>query len=259
MREEVVMGRKVKDVMTSEVICARPSTPYKQLVRLLTSRHVSGVPVVDAERRVVGVVSEADLFLKHAQPTGTFHRFPPASSRRRLEHRKAHGGIAVELMSWPVIAIGPQAEVAEAARRLHSHRIRRMPVIDPTGQLVGIVSHADLLKVFLRPDNDIRRDVLDQVIFGGLVPAPERVQVRVRDGVVLLEGACQRRSLIPVLGRAAAGVEGVVRVENRLGSHLDYSSSNPRPRGPTGSGLRTAIGLVDVKRRAPNRTATWIG
>lgn len=221
------MGRKVKDVMTGEVISARPSTPYKQLVRLLITRQVSGVPVVDPDCRVVGVVSEADLLLKHELPTGKLQRFPLASSGWRLERRKARGGVAVELMSWPVITIGPQAEVAEAARRLHRHRIRRMPVIDNSGRLVGIVSHSDVLKVFLRPDSDIRRDVLDQVIFSGLVPLPERIQVSVRDGVVLLEGPCQRQSFIPVLGRAAAGVEGVVRVENRLGSDLDDRSSRP--------------------------------
>jgi CBS-domain-containing membrane protein len=222
-----MMGRKVKDVMTAEVVCARPSTPYKELVRLLATRHVSAVPVVDAEGRVLGVVSESDLLLKHEQPADAFQRFLLAGRRRRLERLKARGGTAAELMSWPVITIGPEAEVAEAARRLRKHLIRRMPVIDASDRLVGIVSHSDVLKIFLRPDTDIRRDVLGQVISGGPVPAPERIQVSVRDGVVLLEGICQRRSLIPVLVRAVAGVEGVVRVENRLGLDLDDQSSLP--------------------------------
>ena len=72
-----------------------------------------------------------------------------------------------------------------------------MPVIDASGRLVGIVSHSDVLTIYLRPDSEIRRDILDQVSFGGLAPAPERIQVSVRDGIVLLEGTCQRRSLIP--------------------------------------------------------------
>jgi hypothetical protein len=101
-------------------------------------------------------------------------------------------------------------------------------VIDASGRLVGIVSHSDVLKIFLRPDSDIRRDVLDQVIFGGLVPAPERIQVRVRDGVVLLEGTCQRRGLIPVLVRAVAGVEG--SCGSRTGSASAWTTS---PRCPT--------------------------
>jgi hypothetical protein len=110
------MGRKVKDVMTGEVICARPSMPYKELVRLLATRRVSAVPVVDAERRVLGVVSESDLLLKHEQPTDAFQRLLLAGRRRRRARLKARGGTAAELMSWPVITIGPEAEVAEAGQ-----------------------------------------------------------------------------------------------------------------------------------------------
>jgi CBS domain-containing protein len=104
------------------------------------SRQVSAVPVVDAERRVLGVVSEADLLLNHEQPNDAFQRFLLASRRQRLERLKARGGTAAELMSWPVITISPEAEVAEAAeaaRRLHKHLIRRLPVIDAAGRLVG--------------------------------------------------------------------------------------------------------------------------
>jgi CBS domain-containing protein len=221
------MGRKVKDVMTREVICARPSTPYKELVRLLAERHLSAVPVVDDEGHVLGVVSEADLILKHEQPSDAFQRFMLASRRHRLEHLKARGGTAAELMTWPVVTVDPEADVAEAARLLRKHLIRRMPVVDPGGRLVGIVSHSDVLKIFLRADAEIRREIVDQVIVGGLFPDHEHIQVSVRDGVVLLEGDCERRSLVPVLTRAVAGVEGVVRVENRLGFRVDDRSTLP--------------------------------
>jgi CBS-domain-containing membrane protein len=120
-------------------------------VRLLATRHVSAVPVIDAERRLVGMVSEADLLLKHEQPADAFQRFLLTSRRQRLERLKARGGTAVELMSWPVITIGPEAEVAEAARRLRKHRIRRMPVVDASGRLVGIVSHSDVLRSSFAP------------------------------------------------------------------------------------------------------------
>ncbi len=221
------MGRKVEDVMTSEVVCARPSTPYKELVRLLTGRNVSAVPVVDEEQHVLGVVSEADLILKQGQPVDAVQRSLLASKRRRADRLKARGGTAAELMTWPVITVGPQADVAEAARLLRKHRIKRLPVTDPAGRLIGIVSQSDVLKVFLRPDEEIRRQVVDQVIIGDLLMDPERLQVTVRDGVVLLEGTCERRSLVPVLVRAVAGVEGVVRVENRLGFDVDDVSSLP--------------------------------
>jgi CBS-domain-containing membrane protein len=149
------------------------------------------------------------------------------SKRRRAERLKARGGTAAELMTWPVVTIGPGAGVAEAARLLRKHRIKRMPVTDPAGRLVGVVSQSDVLKVFLRPDEEIRRQVVDQVVIRDLVLDPERLQVTVRDGVVLLEGTCERRSLVPNLVRAVAGVEGVVRVENRLGFDVDDVSSLP--------------------------------
>jgi CBS-domain-containing membrane protein len=222
-----MMGRKVEDVMTSEVVCARPSTPYKELVRLLTERNVSAVPVVDEERHVLGVVSEADLILKQGQPVDAVQRSLLASKRRRADRLKARGGTAAELMTWPVITVGPQAGVADAARLLRKHRIKRLPVTDPAERLIGIVSQSDVLKVFLRPDEEIRRQVVDQVIIGDLLMDPEALQVTVRDGVVLLEGTCERRSLELVLVRAVAGVEGVVRVENRLGFDVDDVSSRP--------------------------------
>jgi CBS domain-containing protein len=216
-----MMASKVKDVMTSQVVCVRPSTTYKELVRLLTERRVSAVPVVDDQRRVLGVVSEADLLLKYEQPADAFQRFMLKSRRYRLECLKAGGGTAIELMTRPVVTIGPEAEAAEAARLLRKHLIRRMPVIDSAGRLVGIVSRSDVLKTFLRPDREIRQEITGQVIRESLIADPERIDVSVRDGVVLLEGTCQPRTLIPVLVRAVAGVEGVVRVENRLRSHVD--------------------------------------
>ena len=141
--------------MTGEVVCARLSTPYKELVRLLAERHVSAVPVVDDHQQVLGVVSESDLILRPGQPDDAVGRSRLASRRRRVERLKARGGTAAELMTWPVVTISPQASVTEAARLLRKHRIKRLPLTDETGRLVGIVSHSDVLKVFLRPDKAI--------------------------------------------------------------------------------------------------------
>jgi hypothetical protein len=164
--------------------------------------------------------------LKHEQPTDAFQRLLLAGRRRRRERLKARGGTAAELMSWPVITIGPEAEVAEAgqAAAQAAHRAaagdRRLR---PAGRHCQPLRCVEDLP---SPDSDIRRDVLDQVIFGGLVPAPERIQVRVRDGVVLLEGTCQRRGLIPVLVRAVAGVEG--SCGSRTGSASAWTTSPRR-------------------------------
>jgi osmotically-inducible protein OsmY len=165
--------------------------------------------------------------LREERPADAFQRFLLASKRHRLERLKAAGGTAVEVMTAPAITIRSDASAAEAARLLRRNLIKQLPVIDAAGRLVGIVSRSDVLKVFLRPDEEIRREILDQLFRGRSAPGPGRLQVSVRDGVVLLEGACERRSHIPVLVRAVAGVEGVVRVENRLGFDLDDLSSLP--------------------------------
>jgi CBS domain-containing protein len=215
------MRRKVRDVMTTKVVAASPTTPYKELVRLLAERKVSAVPVVDERRHVLGVVSEADLLVKQEYPYGLGEALWHESKRRRAERAKAGGAVAADLMTAPPVTVGRDTSVVEAARRLHAEGVKRLLVEDALGRLVGIVSRSDLLAGFLRPDQEIRREILDEVIREDLLMGPDRFDVHVRDGVVVLQGSCERRSLIPILVRAVHGVEGVVRVENRLGYDVD--------------------------------------
>lgn len=212
---------RVSDVMTTEVICVSRDTPYKELVRLLLDRGVSALPVVDDRRRVVGIVSEADLLLKEELPPETEEAPLLERKRQRIQRAKAHGVVAADVMTAPVASIGQHTSVAEAARRMHAKGVKRLPVDDVFGRLVGIVSRSDLLRVFLRPDEDIRREVVEDVIGRDLLMDPDRFQVEVRDGVVALRGEVERRSLIPVLVRAVYGVDGVVRVDDRLGFEVD--------------------------------------
>lgn len=114
---------------------------------------------------------------------------------------------------------------AEAARRLHAQGVKRLPVVDAVGRLVGIVSRTDLLTSFLRSDEELQREIVDDVIYDDLLMAPSRFDVHVQDGVVVLQGCCERRSLIPMVVRAVASVEGVVQVVNRLGYDIDDLSS----------------------------------
>jgi CBS domain-containing protein len=221
------MHQRVQDVMTTEVVCAHPNTSYKELVGLLATRRVSAVPVVDDRRHVLGVVSEADLLLKREQPAQPLVQLLSAPRRRR-ERAKAQATVAAELMSRPAVTIDPQATLAGAARRLHASGVKRLPVVDAVGRLVGIVSRVDLLKGFLRSDEELHSEIVEDVIFGDLLMGPNRFDVHVQDGVVVLQGRCERRSLIPTVVRAVAAVDGVVRVENRLGYDVDDLSS-PRP------------------------------
>jgi CBS domain-containing protein len=217
------MNSLVRDVMTTEVVAVETWTPFKEIVARLAEHRISAVPVLDADRRVLGVVTEADLLLKQEQE----HPDPKVdvplawSRRRRLERKKAAAVVAGKLMTTPPVTVPPTATVTEAARRMHTARVKRLPVVDEEGRLVGIVSRADLLKVFTRPDDAIRSEIINDVIVGDLMMNPSRFLIRVEDGVVVLEGKSELSSLIPYLVRAIHHVEGVVRVENRLSFDVD--------------------------------------
>jgi CBS-domain-containing membrane protein len=218
------MGRRVREVMTQDVVTVDEHAAFKEVARLLTERRVSALPVLDGEGRVVGIVSEADLLLKEEFP----ERPPEArlfqGRRRRDTRAKAAGGTAAELMTSPAITIGPDASVAEAARLLHRHQIKRLPVLDPAGPLLGIVSRADLLTVFLRADADLTREVRQQVLLRTMWIDPDTVKVEVRDGVVTLTGQLERASLIPITVHLVRGLDGVVEVVDRLSFEFDDST-----------------------------------
>jgi CBS-domain-containing membrane protein len=137
-------------------------------------------------------------------------------------------------MTAPVITIRPEASLGQAARLLHERRVKRLPVVEEGGKVVGIVSRADLLKVFMRPDEEIRQEVAGDVLARTLSIGPDRVRATVRDGVVTLEGLVDRRSLIPFLTGLVRGVDGVVGVEERLGYEIDDVSFRPKPLIPWG-------------------------
>ena len=214
------MYRTVENVMTRDVVCVNKDTGYKDMVKLLAARRVSAMPVVDDGRHVLGVVSEADLLLKQEKPARPGIRLL-STRRRRRERAKAMATVAAALMSQPAITISTQATLTEAARRLHAAGVKRLPVVDAVGRLVGIISRVDLLKMFLRSDEALHREIVEDIMFGDLLMGPNRFDVHVEDGVVVLQGRCERRSLIPTVVRAVADVEGVVRVENRLGYDVD--------------------------------------
>jgi CBS-domain-containing membrane protein len=126
--------------------------------------------------------------------------------------------VADELMTTPAIVVSPTATVTEAARRMHTVGVKRLPVV---GRLVGIVSRADLLRVFIRSDEAIWRQIMDDVVVRDFMMDPSRFFIDVVDGVVVLQGRVERSRLIPLLIRAVHAVEGVVRVEDRLTSDVD--------------------------------------
>ena len=217
------MGRHVRDVMTPEVVTVGEQASFKEIAATMAERRVSALPVLDDEGRVAGIVSEADLLLKEEFPEGPAGGRLFQGRRHRMERAKAAGDTAVELMTAPAITIGPDATVAEAARLLHRHQIKRLPVVDPAGPLLGIVSRADLLRVFLRSDADIAQEIRQEVLLRAMWVDPDSVTVQVRDGVVTLTGQLERRSLIPIAVSLVHGIDGVVDVVDRLSFEVDDS------------------------------------
>jgi CBS domain-containing protein len=215
------MKSLVRDVMTTKVVTVEPWTPFREIVTRLAEHRISAAPVLDAKGNLLGIVTEADLLLKQEHPD-LEHNVPLAwSRRRRLEREKAAAVVAGKLMTTPPITVAPTATITEAARRMHTAGVKRLPVIDETGQLVGIVSRADLLKVFTRSDEAIWREIMDDVIVGDFMLDHSRFFIDVVDGVVALQGRVERSRLIPFLVRAVHGVEGVIRVEDRLSFDVD--------------------------------------
>lgn len=212
------MTRTVADVMTRTVVVVAGSAPFKEVVRAMREYHVSALPVTDPDGLVMGVVSEADLMLREDPSVLESHFFE--GHTRREERRKAEASIARDLMTTPAVTIGPQAPIAEAARLMHERAIKRLPVIDLEGRIVGVVSRVDLLAEFLRDDGDIETEVI-RVLADDLAITPGQILSFVDDGVVHLEGRVEMRSQVPTIWRAVRAVPGVVGLDERLTWELD--------------------------------------
>jgi CBS-domain-containing membrane protein len=227
------MRRTVQDVMTRDVVAVRGATPFKELVRLLNEHRITAVPVLDDAGRVVaGVVSETDLALKEVAPLREDHAPAFETAERRSERAKAASVTAADLMTAPAVTAGPDELVVVAARRMHDRDVKRLPVVDHGGALIGIVTRADLLKVFLRSDDELRFDMLDHVAGDLLRLPPGTVEVEVDEGVVRLAGRVPRRTQARALAALAQQVDGVVAVESRLEWQIDPTTVQSLPAEP---------------------------
>jgi CBS domain-containing protein len=217
------VNSSVKDVMTTSVVAIGESAGYKDIITAMRQRRVSACPVLDGTGRVIGVVSEADLLLKEVGPEPFIG--PGRSVRasgRRGERAKAAGLTAAELMSTPPVTISPDASVGEAAKLMYDRGVKRLPVVDSTGQLAGIVSRIDVLSVFTRPDGQIRDEVMQKVIAGRSALNPAALEVTVRSGIVTVAGQIERAVAGQVMD-VICHVEGVVAVRDRV----NYPSEDP--------------------------------
>jgi CBS-domain-containing membrane protein len=198
----------VADVMTRRVATVTEETTYKQIVETLTKNGVSAVPVVDLDQHVIGVVSEADLLHKVDIAGLEPHGWPLERKRTRIAREKANADFAGDLMTVPPITVTESDSVAVAARLMDTEQVKRLPVVDSKGRLVGIVSRSDLLRPYLRTDEDLREEISQGVLLRTMWMDPREFTV-------------ERSSSIPILIGIIRSVPGVVDVIERVSSRLD--------------------------------------
>jgi CBS-domain-containing membrane protein len=226
-----IMSISVAELMTERVIAVRENAAFTEIVAVVRRSGVASLPVIDAGNHVIGIVSEDDLMCKEAgqgRKRGFFGHL-----LRRRDHRKMVGTTAGELMSSPAVTVIAATPAREAARLMYQHGIHQLPVVDPgSDRLRGIVTRSDLLAVYQRPDQDIRRDIVSDIIEDSFAMDPDRFTVTVAQGIVEIHGEVKRRAIVVALAEAIERVDGVIALKNHLTSRWDGVS--PTPGSPTG-------------------------
>jgi CBS-domain-containing membrane protein len=208
------MSSTVKDVMSTHVIAVRQSAQYKEMAAMLHRMRLSAFPVIDEDNKVIGVVSETDLLTKEALE-GSVPRTVQGMSRQRVRSQ-VNGVTAAELMTKPAVTIGPDDTVTDAARLMYNRRVKRLPVVNGDGTLIGIVTRSDVLSVYSKPDPQIQSEITEDLILGTFGCDPARFTVTVKDGIVTIEGTPDAIQAGLDIIDAARHMEGVVAVRDRL-------------------------------------------
>jgi CBS-domain-containing membrane protein len=215
------MSTTVKDIMTTRVISVGKDTTFREMATALREYRISAFPVVDGDRKVIGIVSEADMLNKEAliDESGVF-----GGILHRKDQAKARGITAGDLMTTAVVAVRPEDTVEHAAKLMYDRGVKRLPVTDESGHLVGIISRADVLSVFDRTDGAIHHEITQDVLVGEFVQDPRDLHVTVMDGIVTLSGRPDTSELGHRIIQRVRHVPGVVAVRDRF--------DNPPPERP---------------------------
>lgn len=210
---------KISELMTEGVLTAGPGTSLKEAARLMLDAGVSGLPVTDDEGSLVGIITEADFVSTEAErrvdrPSGLLRLF---TDRREFPTRERTVG---DVMTREVVVISPGADHTEAARLMQKEKVKRLPVVEDN-RLVGLVSRADLLKAFVRPDGEIVDEIRRHVMRRVLWIDPDRVSIDCVDGNVVFEGRLETRSDAGLLLELTRRLDGVASVADRLEWEID--------------------------------------
>lgn len=219
----------VRQLMTKEVVTAAPDDSIKDVARALVEHGISGMPVCDGEGIVVGVISEGDILYKERD----------AADRRGgalgwlldgldgpygFDLAKAEARTAAEAMTAPAITIEPTRSAAAAARIMVEEDVNRLPVVSLKGELVGIITRADLVRAFTRSDDEIAREIREDILRRVFWVDPETIVVEVRDGEVQLAGQLETSTDAEVLTKLVRRVPGVLSVHSTVTHRVDNSN-----------------------------------
>ena len=204
---------KIEDLMTREVVTVSPDTTLKEVAAKLVQYRISGLPVCDDEGTVLGVVSEADILYRERgrnEREGLLARL--FEENLATETRKAAARTAGDAMSAPALTIQAYRPVSTAARTMLEEGVKRLPVVDIHGRLLGIVTRVDLVRAFVRTDDELAREIREEIVERTLWSGPNEVEVVVHGGEVTLRGELDSPDDLELLERLVALVPGVVAV-----------------------------------------------
>ena len=220
----------LRDVMTHPVLTVKEETPLKDVAHLLVDRQISGVVVVDDGGAVLGVVSEGDFLLKEQGsdpiPHRRLARILGELRSSREQQAKLSALTAGEAMSKPAVTVGPDGGVREAAELMIKRSINRLPVVE-NGRLIGIVTRADLVRAYVRTDEELAWTIREEVLLRTLWLDPSGFAVSVTDGVASISGHVERLSTAEMIERAIGMVPGIVAVSADIQWSTDDSHLQP--------------------------------
>ena len=203
---------RVAELMTTDVLTVGPETTLKDVAELLAARGISGAPVVDEDGTLLGVVSEADILAKERRPAHQT-RFGKLLGYPEPDEAKAHARTAREAMTSPAVTIDPARRVDAAAALMLDRSINRLPVVGRDGKLQGIVTRADLVRAFIHTDEQIEREIREEVLLHELWLDPQDFELTVADGEVTVSGQVQHEDEVALIERRIRLVPGVVSVK----------------------------------------------
>lgn len=222
----------VEQVMTTSVITVTPETPISEVARLLVDHSISGLPVVDADGLVVGVVSEGDVLVReagHVPSRRPLARLLRQDRKAKAVADKVAAQTAGELMTSPALTLEPFRTLRVAAEIMTSSKVNRLPVVDADGRLLGIVTRADLVRAFVRSDEELVEAIRMELLGRSMWIDPDKFEVTVTDGVAKVSGAVEKRSTVETIQRFLDLTPGIVASEVDIAWTLDDGGLTTEP------------------------------